>query len=104
MLNSQRIVKLMPLAEGDLDDIYDYLCGFSLEIGEKYFNLLLDELFELETNADTYLYCRDERLRQEKVKWKLVNNYMIFFTIHDEENIVLIRRILYSRRNYNDMI
>ena len=104
MLNSQRTVKLMPLAENDLDDIYDYLCGFSHDIGEKYFNLVLDELFELETNADTYLYCRDKRLKEENVKWKLVNNYMIFFTIHDKENIVLVRRILYSRRKYNEII
>ena len=104
MQNSPRIVKLMPKAESDLDDIFEYLCGFSFEIGHKYFNLILDGLFKLEENADIYPYVRNEQLRAEKVKWMAINNYTVFFTIHNESKTVLVRRILYAKRNYPDLI
>ena len=104
MQNSPRIVKLMPKAESDLDDIFEYLCGFSFDIGYKYFNLILDELFKLEENADIYPYVRDEQLKLEKVKWMAINNYIVFFTIHNERETMLVRRILYAKRYYSDLV
>jgi len=94
----------MPKAEADLDDIFEYLCGFSFEIGKKYFKLIINTLLKLESHADNCPYVRDEKLKSEKVKWISINNYTVFFTIHNESNIVLVRRILYSKRNYTDLI
>ena len=46
----------------------------------------------------------DERLSLNGIRRLLVDNYIIFFTINEFDKVVTIVRILYSRRDWIDLI
>jgi len=84
-------------ATDDLFDIVDYLNGFSLAIGEKYFDEIFKKVNSLETLPERCPLVAYTPLCEKDYRWLFVRNYTIFFTIHKAENFVSIRRILYAR-------
>lgn len=46
----------------------------------------------------------DERLALQGIRKTMVDNYLIFYTINEEQKIVTIIRILYSRRNWINIL
>lgn len=97
-------IKYLPLFYNDLDKITDYIM-YQLN-NEIAANNLVNELEkEIETrsyNPDYYEKYRSTRKRQYTYYKIHIKNYTIFYTIQD--NVMEVRRILYSRRNFDKLV
>ena len=102
MCMEQYEVKIFPTAQNDLRDIVDYLNTLSPDAALKYYGLIVKQIDKLQTMPMCYALARDIQLRLRGYRLLLVKNYIVFYVING--NTVEIRRILYSKRQYHDLL
>ena len=103
MANNYRL-KIFPLAQADLDSIFGY-------ISENLKNptaavKLIDEFEKAFENIlafpESCPYVCNKYVKDETLRKLIVNNYIAFFRLKDEEIQVI--RVLYGMRNYQDLL
>jgi plasmid stabilization system protein ParE len=71
-------------------------------------NHLLDEIEKyeniLENTPNMYSFVPDEYLTTKGLKYVMVKNYMLFYTINEEEKIVTVVRFLYGHRDWKNIL
>jgi plasmid stabilization system protein ParE len=71
-------------------------------------NNLLDEIEKyekiLETTPNIYPFVNDEYLAAKEIKYVKIKNYLMFYTIDENNKIVNIIRFLYARRDWNNIL
>ncbi len=95
-------VLIYPIAQNDLRDIVEYLNTLSPQSAFEYYDLIIERITELQHFPKRYPYARDSQLRLKGYRFFMVKSYIIFYCIIGNE--VQIRRILYGKRNYNDLL
>ena len=97
-------IKYLPLFYNDLDQITNYIMyTLNNEIAANNFvNELENEINKREDNPDAYEKYISTRKRKYTYYRIYIKNYIVFYTVKD--NIMEIRRILYSRRNFDKLI
>ena len=103
-MNKKYNVTYLPLFYEDLDRITDYIL-YKLENKIAAENLLNE--IEKEINKRAYnpeVYERYNSLRNRKSTYYriYIKNYIVFYRVNN--NIMEIIRILYSRRNFNNLL
>ena len=91
-------------ADNDLESIVVYLSEFSPGIAHRYYEEIISKSNTLSTMPERCNLVSSDELRAKGYRWLFVRNYTVFFTIHKDENAVVIRRILYARREYTALI
>ena len=97
-------IKYLPLFYKDLDHITDYI-KYQLrnEIAANNFvNKLETEIKQRAFSPDSYEEYISIRNRKNAYFRIYVDNYTVFYTVKD--NTMEVRRILYSRRNFDKLI
>jgi addiction module RelE/StbE family toxin len=92
----------MPMAEEDLDGIFDYI-AHTLEAPVAANRLMIKIEKAIQTLRDTPRIgpkCRDKILGQKGYRKLIINNYIVFYLIDDEARTVIVMRVIYGRRNY----
>jgi addiction module RelE/StbE family toxin len=86
--------KILPNAEQDLDNAYDYIKN-KLKNSKAVTDLMraFDEAF---IKLTKFPYRGSSYKKYKKI---LVKSYIIFYTVSDDQNIIIVRRILYGRMN-----
>ena len=97
-------IKYLPLFYNDLDQITDYIMyKLNNEIAANNFvNELENEINKRAYNPDDYEKYTSIRKRQHIYYKIYIKNYIVFYTVKD--NIMEVRRILYSKRNFENLI
>ena len=95
-------VKIFPTAQNDLRDIIDYLNRLSPDAALKYYDLIVEKIGTLQTMPTRCTLARDTQLRLRGYRLLHVKNYIVFFVVN--EKTVEIRRILFSKRQYQDLL
>jgi len=93
-------VKLLSLAERDLDEICRYLSQFYPGTPGRFLDALEKDFENISTNPKMfpkYDYNREYRKMA-------TNNYLTFYKIDEENNQVNIYRILHSKRNISSIL
>jgi len=71
-------------------------------------NNLLDEIEKheeiLENNPNIYPFVPDEYLAQKGLKFTVIKNYLLFYTINEDEKVVTVIRFLYGRRDWKNIL
>ena len=71
-------------------------------------NNLLDEIERhekiLESTPNIYPFVYDEFLARKELKYVIIKNYLMFYTIDEENKIVTIIRFLYGRRDWINIL
>ena len=71
-------------------------------------NNLLDEILSheeiLENTPNIYPFVPDEYLAQKGLKFTVIKNYLMFYTINEDEKIVTVIRFLYGRRDWKNIL
>jgi len=71
-------------------------------------NNLLDEIERheeiLENTPNIYPLVPDEYLAQKGLKFTIIKNYLMFYTIDENEKIVTVIRFLYGRRDWKNIL
>lgn len=99
-------VNITDIAEEDILSVVQYIAN-SLK-SPTAANNLLDEIEKhekfLEKTPDIYPFVSDDYLAEKGVKFVLIKNYMMFFTINKSKKIVNVIRFLYGRRDWQNII
>ncbi|MCI8519798.1 MAG: type II toxin-antitoxin system RelE/ParE family toxin [Clostridia bacterium] len=103
-MNKKYKIKYLPLFYNDLNKIIDYI-RYELvnEIAANNFvNELEKEIQQRAYNPDSYEKYLSIKKRKNTYYKIYVKNYTVFYTVKD--NTMEVRRILYSRRNFDKLI
>ena len=97
-------VVLSETAENDLDEVVEYLSNFSPSIARNYYDEIMVKALSLSLMPQRCPFVQDDDLRKRGYRWLFVRNYTIFFIIDEENNLVDIRAIMYSRREFTALL
>ncbi len=99
-------IEITEAAQGDFDNIYLYisktLCN--KQAAGRLIALLDKNIRSLADVPERYPLANDEYLRKIGVRFIVVKNYIIFYTVHTDKKRVYILRVLYGRRNWIDIL
>jgi len=98
----QYSVTIFPTAQNDLKDIVDYLNTLSPAAALRYYDLIVETVGTLRTMPERCPLARDTQLRLRGYRLLHVENYIVFYVV--SKNIVEIRRILYAKRQYDELL
>jgi len=93
-------VKLLGIAEKDIDEICEYLSQFYPGTPGKFLDSL-DKDFE-NVNLNPYMYPVYEY--NKKYRRIVTNDYLVFYTIDEENNLVRIYRILNGKQDVKTIL
>ncbi|MFA4884789.1 MAG: type II toxin-antitoxin system RelE/ParE family toxin [Desulfotomaculaceae bacterium] len=95
-------VEIYPTAQQDLKDIVDYLNSLSPDAAIKYYDRIVEKIGSLAEMPERHPLLKDPQLRLRGYRTLIVDNYMVFYVVKGDT--VQIRRIIYSRRQYEWML
>lgn len=95
-------VKIFPTAKQDLLEIIDYLNTLSPETALRYYDKLTEAIGGLSHMPERCPRPRDLALAAKGYRYLIVENYLVLYTISGQT--VQIQRILYGRRNYQNIL
>ena len=95
-------LKLSIEAEKDLQNIIMYIKEELKEpyIAEKYMYLMKREIKTLEYNPRRYAIIDNKKIEDLRIRKLIIKNYIAFYRVNDEKNIVTVERILYGASNW----
>lgn len=91
-------IKIYKSAIKDLEDIVEYVNTLSEEPAIRIYDNIIKKIESLNELPERCPYLKDPNLRLKGYRGLIVDNFVVFYVVKD--NIVQIRRILYSKRNY----
>jgi plasmid stabilization system protein ParE len=95
-------VSILPKAQEDMAGIVDYLNTLSPQAALQYYDLLTAKIAGLSEMPERCAAVRDTQLRLRGYRFLVVENYIVFFVVQGE--LVQVRRILYNRRQYENLL
>ena len=97
-------VVISETAENDLDEVVEYLSNFSSNIARRYYDEIMVKALSLAFMPQRCPFVQDDALRERGYRWLFVRNYTVFFVIDEVNNLVDIRAIMYSGREYTALL
>jgi len=95
-------VKIYPAAEQDLIEIIDYLNTLSPDSALRIYDAITEEIAGLSQMPERCPRPRDLALSAKGYRYLIVEKYLVFYVVAGDT--VQIRRILYGRRDYRQLL
>jgi toxin ParE1/3/4 len=95
-------VKYLPLAYEDLDNIFDYVAAESRQAAQALLDDIDTVISHLNEFSNMGVNPKNQRLSRKGYRIVVVNQYLVFYAVAG--NTVEIRRILSSKRNYENLL
>ena len=95
-------VRIYPAAEQDLIEIIDYLNTLSPESAVRIYDAITEEIAGLSQMPERCPRPRDLALSAKGYRCLIVEKYLVFYVV--EGDTVQIRRILFGRRDYRQLL
>ena len=93
-------------AEHDLMRAADYI-EFSLknpDAAEHLLDTADEQISSLSEFPERFPLVDDPVLASWKIRFVIVNNYLVFYTIDEEKQLVIVVRFLFQRSNWNSIL
>lgn len=105
MVNNYTI-KMTPKAADDLDKIYRYILEelFATSSATNILERMEKEIIRLREFPFSCNYVADEYLRNKGYRKLIVDNYIVFYIINEEQKQVIIMRALYGKQKYENLL
>ena len=104
MKENNYALKFTPIAYEDLDEIYRYITS-ELYNEAAANNLLIKfeaNIMRLKDFPFSCSFVRDEMLKEKGYRKLIVDNYIVFYLVNEVQKEVIIMRILYGKKNYQE--
>lgn len=100
-MNSYHIVITEP-AELDLQGIADYIAKDLREptTAQRVVTIIGEAIIDLEHLPLRNALVRDERLANQGMRMLIVDSYIVFYVVSEQDKTVIIVRILYGKREW----
>ncbi len=95
-------IEIFPSAQKDIREIVDYINTLLPQAAIKYYDLLVERIGSIADIPERCPLAKDTQLRLRGYRTLHVKNYIVFYVV--KGNVVEIRRILYSRRQYENLL
>lgn len=95
-------VEYLPLAYEDLEDIFTYIAADDPGAAANLLNDFDSAILHLEDFPDMGVSPKKWRLANKGYKMLVVNDYLVFYVVTSD--IIEIRRIVSSKRNYTNLL
>ncbi len=99
-------LKFTPKASEDLEQIYSYISGklFAEIAAANLLERIEASITRLKNFPYSCSFVFDEPLQNRGYRKLIVDNYVVFYLVNELEKQVVIMRILYSARNFQDFL
>ena len=99
-------IELTDKAKKDMLEIYAYISDNLKEpnVAGKLLDKIEREILKLKTMPMRHAIERDEQLKLRKLRKIIVDNYLVFYTVHEKSETVFIVRVLYARRDWMNLL
>ncbi len=99
-------LKFTTKAEDDLDEIYEYIANnlFAYEAADNLMDKFENKILRLKTFPYSCSFVADEVLKKRSYRKLIIDNYIVFYLINEQEHQVIIMRILYGASNYKNIL
>lgn len=106
MESEEYSLKFTPKAAEDLDVIYGYITNnlFALDAAEKLMDKIENSIRRLKDFPYSCSFVLDEPLKRRGYRKLIVDNYIVFYLVNEQESQVIIMRILYGASNYHAIL
>jgi len=93
-------------AEADLLEIADYIAHELKEpaAAQHLMAKLAEAILELEQLPFRYALVSDERLAYQGIRKLVVDNYLVFYIVSENNKLVTIVRVVYGKREWNNLL
>jgi len=95
-------IEYLPLAYEDLDEIFTYIAADDPGAAANLLNEIDTAILHLEDFPDMGANLKNRRLSNKSYKMLIVNDYLVFYVVSGD--IIEIRRIVASKRNYTKLL
>ena len=95
-------IKIYNKAQEDLSELVTYINHFYTETALSYYDDVIKSIESLTNMPERCPLVRDQILRLKGYRLIGVKNYIVFYVIKGK--MVQIRRILYNKRQYKDLL
>ena len=95
-------VRLLPVAEEDLDEIVGYIALDDVEAASKVADLIEASLERLSSFPKLGRVPRDSDLREAGYRYVVIEEWLAFYTM--EKRTVFVHRILHGRRDHRELL
>ena len=101
-MSNNYTVKIYPLAENDLENIYKYYFKESKEesIAIKIVSELKKAILKLSYMPKSHSFAHEQRLKNDGFRKLICGDYIIIFLIDDKKKIVSVVRVFHGKMNY----
>ena len=106
MADNKYTVKITPKTFEDLDEIYHYI-STELDNDGAAANLLETietSIMRLKGFPFSCSFVMDKFLKDKGYRKLIIENYIAFYRVNEEEKQVVVMRVLYGRQKYQDFI
>lgn len=99
-------LKLTPKAVEDLEGIFAYISNylFAPEAAEKLIDKIEESIMRLKSFPYSCSFVLDEPLKKRGYRKLIVDNYVVFYLVNEQERQVVIMRILFGASNYKTVL
>ena len=99
-------IHITKIADADLNSAIDYIDNILLnpQAADNLLNETEEKLMDLATFPERYAPVTDPVLNTWGIHLTKVKNYLVFYTISEEEKCVYIIRFLHSKQNWSAIL
>ena len=95
-------VRISTPAQNDFLEIAERIKSLPPEEAEQQFDRIIEKVKVLAKEPDSCPYARDSQLRLRGYRMLTIDDYIYFFVIREKN--VMIRRVLYAKRQYDRLM
>ncbi len=92
--------------ENDLDNVIDYISNklFSPIAAKNFYSQIKEKINNLNNSPFIYPVYHDEKLSKKGLRYIVISNYLMFYTVNESGKEVIMLRFLYGKRNSADIL
>ena len=106
MSNKQYSVEFTPIAMSDLEEIYIYIATqlHNETSADSIIDKIKHKIKQLETFPLSGAVVQDNLWSCKGYRMLVIDKYLIFYKVEEDEKLVIIVRIIYGSRNYQGLL
>ncbi|MEI3614977.1 type II toxin-antitoxin system RelE/ParE family toxin [Pseudogracilibacillus sp. SO30301A] len=99
-------IKIAPKAFEDLNEIYSYISDelYNEDADDDPLTKIETSIMRLEEFPYSCSFVTDEILKNKGYRKLIIENYISFYLVWEEEKQVVVMRVLYGGQKYQDLI